>query len=270
MRARVLPFSARSPVARRSSATGEAWVLADEQPGRALGPAHGVGPPAGCVDGERRRPRPSTGSLARRALAFRSEPAVWRVEGRSLVAASPEPLPAVPKVDPRVLDLAAAHRRRRRRAGHRARRAGRGGGGTRGVPGRRRSRHRRGAPRGRRRRPRPRGVPAAARRRAARRGPGRGRGQGRARTAGPVPTPIPSTASRRAAPAPPADPRAVAGRRRGAGPADPPVPGPTCGTPCRAWRSGLDPTTAGRGGVLGRHRPRRGAVAADARLAGQP
>jgi hypothetical protein len=84
---------------------GEAWVLAEEQPGRALGRAmawarqQGGAPVNVAAEAD-------TGSLARRALAFRSAPAVWRVDGRSLVAAAPEPLPDVPKVDPRVLDLA--------------------------------------------------------------------------------------------------------------------------------------------------------------------
>jgi hypothetical protein len=83
---------------------GEAWVLADQRPARALGPAmawarqqraHSVALLA----------ESDTGLLARRAAAFADPPMVWRIEGRQLVPADPEPLADPPPVDPRVLDL---------------------------------------------------------------------------------------------------------------------------------------------------------------------
>ena len=45
-RAGLPAFSARSAGGAALAADGEAWVLADEQPERALGPGDGVGPPA--------------------------------------------------------------------------------------------------------------------------------------------------------------------------------------------------------------------------------
>lgn len=87
-------------VARRGHA---GWVLADERPERALGGALAWGRHAGVgelhvLGGE------ATGVLARRASAFASPPAVWRIEGRSLEPASPAPVGAEP---PLASDVAA-------------------------------------------------------------------------------------------------------------------------------------------------------------------
>lgn len=83
-------------------AGGEAWVLADDQPERALGRAmawarqHRLARVNVLADR-------ATGLLARRASQFTEPPQVWRVEGRVLVAAEPAPLPEPAEVDPRVL-----------------------------------------------------------------------------------------------------------------------------------------------------------------------
>jgi hypothetical protein len=82
---------------------GEAWVLADERPGRALGPAlawarqkHAKALHV-CVDDAG-----VAGVLARRATAFAHPITVWRVVGRTLQPAAPEPFPAAVGLDPRV------------------------------------------------------------------------------------------------------------------------------------------------------------------------
>jgi hypothetical protein len=83
---------------------GEAWVLGDEQPARVLGQAMAWARQQGCervhVLAERK-----TGLLARRAGYFDPAPLVFRVEGRSLVPADPEPLPVPAGMDPALGDL---------------------------------------------------------------------------------------------------------------------------------------------------------------------
>jgi hypothetical protein len=85
----------------RASRGGPAqgWVLADEQPERALGPAMAwgasrsiVGPALHVVTDRH------ADLLARRAAAFRQPPTVWQIEGAELVAATPAapPVPAPP------------------------------------------------------------------------------------------------------------------------------------------------------------------------------
>lgn len=81
------------------------WVLADAAPERSLGPALAIARRTGAgvlnlVADE------ATGLLARRATLFASPPAVWRVDGRQLVAAVAEPLRAAPPLDPRVAPFA--------------------------------------------------------------------------------------------------------------------------------------------------------------------
>jgi hypothetical protein len=83
---------------------GEAWVLADQRPARALGPAlawarqQGARSVAVLAESD-------TGLLARRASAFAVPPTIWRVDGRTLFPAEPQPLADPPTLDPRVLDL---------------------------------------------------------------------------------------------------------------------------------------------------------------------
>jgi hypothetical protein len=85
---------------------GEAWILADQRPARALGPAmawarqQGARSVAVLAESD-------TGLLARRSAAFGAPPSIWRVDGRRLLPAEPQALPAPPPVDPRVLDLVA-------------------------------------------------------------------------------------------------------------------------------------------------------------------
>jgi hypothetical protein len=84
---------------------GEAWILADDRPARALGPAlawarqQGADRVALLVDdGE------AAGILARRAAYFSDPPQVFLVDGRTLTPAVPTPLPPPP---PRPIDDAA-------------------------------------------------------------------------------------------------------------------------------------------------------------------
>jgi hypothetical protein len=98
------PAAAAAPVdpagARRSDATTggrRAWVLADSAAARALGPAlvwadrHQVAELHLVADDADDRGAP--GVLARQAAYFADPPAVWAVEGTSLVATTPSPLP---------------------------------------------------------------------------------------------------------------------------------------------------------------------------------
>jgi hypothetical protein len=85
---------------------GEAWVLADEQPVRALGQAMAWARQQGC-DRVNVLAEKATGLLARRASYFRAPPHVWRVDGRMLVAAEPDPLPVAAGVDPGLESLVA-------------------------------------------------------------------------------------------------------------------------------------------------------------------
>jgi len=77
---------------------GVAWVLLEDQPERGLGPAlaWAVRRDASALHLLAER---ATGLLARRAEGFGFPVTVWHVEGRRLLAAVAEPLPARPSVD---------------------------------------------------------------------------------------------------------------------------------------------------------------------------
>ena len=75
-------------VARRE---GTGWVLADDRAERALGGALAWGRRAGVED-LHVLAGPAAPLLARRAAAFTQPPSVWRVEGRDLAPAAPEPV----------------------------------------------------------------------------------------------------------------------------------------------------------------------------------
>jgi hypothetical protein len=83
---------------------GEAWVLVEDRPERGLGPALAW---AGQQGAGRLHvlAEDATGTLARRAAAFAVPPTVWRVDGRALVSASPDPLPVAETVEPPLLEL---------------------------------------------------------------------------------------------------------------------------------------------------------------------
>jgi hypothetical protein len=87
---------------------GEAWVLVDDNPGRALGPAlawarqQGMSAVNVITDDA-----VAAGGLARRAALFATAPSIWIAEGRSLVPAPPAALAAPAPPDARVLPLAA-------------------------------------------------------------------------------------------------------------------------------------------------------------------
>ncbi|HZQ27182.1 MAG TPA: hypothetical protein VFA94_05740, partial [Acidimicrobiales bacterium] len=79
-------------------ATG--WVLVGEQGARALGGALAWARSAGVRELHLLASEPeAAGVLARRAVAFRPAPTVWRVEGASLTPARPGPYPADPAID---------------------------------------------------------------------------------------------------------------------------------------------------------------------------
>ncbi|MEA3056838.1 MAG: hypothetical protein QOD30_2270, partial [Actinomycetota bacterium] len=78
------------------------WVLADAEPGRALGPALAVARQTGSLADVHVLAREQTGVLARRAMAFASPPRVLRIDGSALVPATPDPMPVDPPIDPRV------------------------------------------------------------------------------------------------------------------------------------------------------------------------
>ncbi len=79
---------------------GAAWVLADERPERALGPALAWARANG-VTAVNLLADSATDLLARRAAEFDDPPAVWRVEGRELARAEASPLPPPVLLDPR-------------------------------------------------------------------------------------------------------------------------------------------------------------------------
>jgi hypothetical protein len=87
---------------------GAAWVLADEQPVRALGATlawarqHGADAANVITDD-----LGAAGVLARRATYFARRPGVWHADGRALVPAEPVPRVEPPAVDERLLPLAA-------------------------------------------------------------------------------------------------------------------------------------------------------------------
>ena len=79
----------------RGDAPRSGWVLPDGEAARALGPAlvwadrHGVRDLHLVAD-----PGPGAGVLARQATLFADGPTVWAVEGTSLAASEPAPMPA--------------------------------------------------------------------------------------------------------------------------------------------------------------------------------
>lgn len=83
---------------------GEAWVLAEEHPERALGPALAWSRQQGATHLHVLAER-STGILARRAALFAHPPEIWHVEGRTLLAAIAEPYPPAVKVSAAMQDL---------------------------------------------------------------------------------------------------------------------------------------------------------------------
>jgi hypothetical protein len=84
---------------------GHAWVLVEDRPERGLGPAlawcrhHHIAELDLVADH-------GTGVLARRARWFARAPRVWRVEGRRIVEAAPEPFPAAIALDPELAAFA--------------------------------------------------------------------------------------------------------------------------------------------------------------------
>lgn len=68
-----------------------AWILAEDAPGRSLGQALAWARAADVTELHLLAER-STGLLARRAAAFAHPPTIWRVDGRTIVEADPEPL----------------------------------------------------------------------------------------------------------------------------------------------------------------------------------
>lgn len=88
LRTRSLPWGAAA------FAGDSAWVLAEEDARRALGPALAMADREGATDvhvmtGD----VDAAGVLARRAPLFESAPAVWRIAGVELTAAEPAPVP---------------------------------------------------------------------------------------------------------------------------------------------------------------------------------
>ena len=76
---------------------GEAWVLAEERPDRAVGPSMAWARQRGA-GAVHLLAESATGIMARRAGAFRQPPQVWYVEGRTLLPALTEPYPPAQRV----------------------------------------------------------------------------------------------------------------------------------------------------------------------------
>jgi hypothetical protein len=87
---------------------GEAWVLVEDDPGRALGGAMAWGRQQGLEQVHVLvEDTAAAGTVARRATAFGAPtPQVWLVEGRELVPAVPAPLPTPAALAPEVAALA--------------------------------------------------------------------------------------------------------------------------------------------------------------------
>ena len=79
----------------RAGTTG--WLLVEEAPARALGPALLWAGRAG-VDRLHLLVEAGAGGLARRATAFTRAPEVWQVQGRSVARAAPEPVGPAPRL----------------------------------------------------------------------------------------------------------------------------------------------------------------------------
>jgi hypothetical protein len=80
------------------------WVLAEEEPERALGGALAWAAQMG-VDDVHVLAEGAVGLLARRAAAFTRPPTVWRVQGRSLSRGAPEPLESQPSLPVGAVDF---------------------------------------------------------------------------------------------------------------------------------------------------------------------
>ena len=87
------------------TAGGGAWVLAEDDPARSLGPALAWALRNGATSLDLLAGR-GTGTLARRAAGLRFPIAVWHVDGRSLLPALVEPLAPPPEPRPEHLALA--------------------------------------------------------------------------------------------------------------------------------------------------------------------
>jgi hypothetical protein len=83
---------------------GVAWVLAEEAPGRYLGPAMAWARQQGASE-VHVLAETDSGVLARRASRFERPPQIWEVRGRELVPAEPTPLPQPAAIDPRTVPL---------------------------------------------------------------------------------------------------------------------------------------------------------------------
>src|SRR5947199_10179694 len=79
---------------------GVAWVLAEDAPGRYLGPAMAWARQQGAAD-LHVLAETDFGLLARRAQRFHNPPHVWEVRERELFPAAPEPLAESADIDPR-------------------------------------------------------------------------------------------------------------------------------------------------------------------------
>ncbi len=84
----------------------QAWVLNDRDNGRSLGPALAWAARQGHIDELHLLVGSDAAHLARQAQAFHPEPRIWRIEGRGLVAAAPEPIAAVAELQPAVASCA--------------------------------------------------------------------------------------------------------------------------------------------------------------------
>ena len=80
------------------SAGGTGWLLVEDGPGRALGPALLWAGRVG-VDRLHLLVEAEAGGLARRAATFARAPQVWQVEGRALTLTAPEPIGPAPRLD---------------------------------------------------------------------------------------------------------------------------------------------------------------------------
>ena len=104
---RPAPFAAGAGLVEDRAGGAAGWVLADIEPARALGPAvvwagrNGVDELHLLVDDAG-----AAGLLARRAPLFTLSPSIWRVEGRTLVAAPPVAHVVEPPLDPRLVEVA--------------------------------------------------------------------------------------------------------------------------------------------------------------------
>ena len=93
--------------------TGTAWVLAEDEPARALGGALAWADRHGAREAIHLLAAGAAGTLARRATGFDRTIAVWAIEGTELAAqpAADEPLPPEPPIAPEVEAMCALFER---------------------------------------------------------------------------------------------------------------------------------------------------------------